>query len=213
MSRIIKLIGLIFLAVHLFFTHARLLYHVNPEISSKVKDLGFSFGLVNEGFILSLIFALAYSVITITIILIYSETWQKYIYMIVVAFLDGFGVYIYYNINLGSGIKARTEIDSNLFILFTSFYYAAYTFFIVVSLGFHKAKRSKKKPERSRNALKRSEPVPERSEKKPKRPETIEDVIEELHKQGLSQSKIAKEVNLSKTTIHRKLQFIKGTKK
>lgn len=211
MNKVIKLIGLIFLAVHLFFTHARLLYHVNPEISSKIKDLGFSFSMVNEGFILSLIFALAYSVITITIILIYSETWQKYIYMIIVALLDGFGVYIYYNINLGAGILARAEIDTNLFILFTSFYYAFYTFFIVVSLGFHRAKRSKKKMERSRNALKRSEPVPERSKIKPERSGTIEAKIKELHKQGLSQAQIAKEVGLSKTTIHRKLQFIKGS--
>lgn len=211
MSRIVKLIGLIFLAVHLFFTHARLLYHVNPEISSKVKDLGFSFNLVNEGFILSLIFAFAYSIITITIILIYSKTWQKYIYMLIVALMDGFGVYIYYNINLGTGIQARAEIDANLFIFFTSFYYAAYTFFIVVSLGFHKERRSKKKTERSRNALKRSEPAPERSENNTKRSGTVEAKIKELHRQGLSQSQIAEKVGLSKTTIHRKLQFIKGS--
>lgn len=219
MSRIIKLIGLIFLAVHLFFTHARLLYQVNPEISSKIKDLGFSFGLVNEGFILSLIFALAYSIITIAIILIYSEIWQKYIYMIIVALLDGFGVYIYYNINLGSAIKASGEINQNLFVLFTSFYYASYTFFIVISLGFHKTKRAAKKKERSKIEMKRSiikperlETLPERSKKTTERSGTIDDKIKQLHDKGLSQSQIAKEVNLSKTTIHRKLRLIKGTK-
>jgi len=177
MKKATKFTGLVFLAIHLLFTHARLLFNINPEKSlDSFKAIGFTFSEINELFIISLIFALAYSVITVTIIILYADNRYRYLLISIVALLDGLGVFIYYNSNI---VK--------LFILFSSFYYAVYTCFIIVALGFHQFRIRNERILRNESILK-------------------------LSREGMKQRDIADEMNISASTVNRTLKKLNKSK-
>ena len=120
-----KIIGMMLLAIHLFGTHSRLLYHINPEFGDGLK-VGFSFLRISEQIIIAEIFALSYSVITAIILLLYSESNNRIWIVSIFAFLDGAGVFIYYNVEI-----------KTLFVIFSSLYYSVYTMIVIMSIGLH----------------------------------------------------------------------------
>lgn len=103
---------IIILSVHIFSIHAKLLYYLNPEIGNKNP---FSFLDLSEPMVLSMIFALSYSMATAFII--YKSNSKRLI--IVYAALDALGVLFYY----------FTFIP----IYVTAFYFAIYTFILIGS--------------------------------------------------------------------------------
>ena len=103
---------IIALSVHIFSVHTRLLYYLNPEISTKQ---GFSYLNIDEPTILAMIFALAYSVATASVIYITNRKSLIFTYGI----LDAFGVLLYY----------FTSIP----IEYGAIYFALYTGILIVS--------------------------------------------------------------------------------
>lgn len=81
------------LTLHIFAVNARLLYHLNPEVAEKV---GFSFIALNEQTILALVFSLAYSLATVSVLRISRS--KKLIAAFVI--LDPVSVLLYYFINI-----------------------------------------------------------------------------------------------------------------
>ena len=128
----IKIVVIIFIAIHIFGTHARLLYKINPEVSQSIKSLGFSFFRINEYTITAESFGLVYGIITAGIIFLYSEHKKKFIAILTFAILDGFGMFVYYSAD-----------SNNLFIIFAAIYYCIYTFCIIIAVGLHKSNVSK----------------------------------------------------------------------
>jgi len=116
-SKIIFNVLLAGLAIHLFYSNTDLLVSAQKLILE--TNLNFYEKLWKA------IFALSYSVITITILYLYPKMWL----IVWVAFLDGFGIYLKYN------------VYQNYYILFTSVYFGLYTFTIVVSSGLIRSKQ------------------------------------------------------------------------
>ena len=123
-------IALIFFGIHLTSTHSKLIYNINPDgytyadtiinvdtagnkelIISQIKPK-FRFSEIKshnpqqEDLILSIIWALSFSFITISLIkIIEVQTTHFFMYMlpfIYFAVLDGFGILLYYNTPLES---------------------------------------------------------------------------------------------------------------
>jgi hypothetical protein len=128
----IKIIVIIFIAIHIFGTHARLLYKINPEASEAIKEVGFSFLSFNEYTFTAQAFGLVYGIITAGIIFLYSEHKKKFMTILTFAILDGFGMFVYYSAD-----------NNNLFIIFAAIYYCVYTFCIIMAVGLHKSSTSK----------------------------------------------------------------------
>ncbi len=103
---------LLALTIHIFSVHSKLLYHLNPELA---EHPSFSFGKFDEPTILALVFALAYSLATISVI---SITRQKKLIFLFAA-LDSLGVLLYY----------FTEIP----LQFGAVYFAIYTGILILS--------------------------------------------------------------------------------
>ncbi len=117
-------ISLLFLAIHLFGVHSKLLYHINPDTES----IGiFSFLDMSEPNIISMLFALAYSLITVLIIKIVQIESVRIFYrfspFLLFGILDALGVLIYY------------YVDMQNFQTISAIYYSLYTFCIVGGLG------------------------------------------------------------------------------
>ena len=106
---------IIALSIHIFSVHTRLLYYLNPEISTKQ---GFSYLNIDELTILAMVFALAYSVATATVIYISNRKILIFSYGI----LDAFGVLLYY----------FTSIP----LEYGAIYFALYTGILIVSTVF-----------------------------------------------------------------------------
>ena len=127
-------IGLILLSLHLFGIHSKLLFHTNPDGFD--NNAAFSFLNLSENTYTSMAFSLVYSIMTIIVIRIFllksTEILSKFVVLIIVGLLDGFGIFLYY---------AHTEIEK--YFIVASIYYSAYTFFIIVSLGFHNISKAK----------------------------------------------------------------------
>jgi hypothetical protein len=77
------------LALHIFSVHSRLLYYLNPEIEDKDA---FSYIVMNEPTILALVFAVAYSLATVSVI----RSARKKGLIAIFAVLDSLGVLLYY---------------------------------------------------------------------------------------------------------------------
>jgi hypothetical protein len=103
---------IIALTIHIFSVHAKLLYHLNPEVAEKS---GFSFIDLNEQTILAMVFALAYSLATLSVLKGVSNR----IIIVVFAILDALAVLLYYNINI--------QISNS------AYYYALYTAVLIYS--------------------------------------------------------------------------------
>lgn len=122
------LVGIIilFLSAHLFTVHSKLLFHLNPD--KLVKELVYKFDstLFGQELIVSTIGAIAFSLITALILTIFVKYRKVFIISVgSFAFLDGVGVFIYYNITL----------VEKVFIISGAIYYALYTATIIISLG------------------------------------------------------------------------------
>ena len=122
------LIGIIilFLSLHLFTVHSKLLFHINPD--NLVEDLTYKFNktLFSQELIVSTIGSIAYSLITALILTIFVRYKKVFIISVIsFALLDGIGVFVYYNVTIGQ----------ELFLITGAIYYAIYTSSIIVSLG------------------------------------------------------------------------------
>jgi hypothetical protein len=132
--------ALFLLALHLFMTNSKLLYHLNPDA---IKEVYFSFLDIKEANILAMMGAMGYSLITVILIKKIYFRFRKFIFIILpyvlVGLYDGLGVTIYYN----------QEIAGPVFTLWGAFYYGAYTFFIIVGFGLEKHFRLKGQDEKT----------------------------------------------------------------
>lgn len=106
---------IIVLSIHIFSVHTKLLYYLNPEVTEKV---GFSFLNMSEPSILSMVFAISYSLATALVIYLTQKKWLILIY----AAADGLAVLLYYFTDIPMWISA--------------FYFALYTFFLIASITF-----------------------------------------------------------------------------
>jgi hypothetical protein len=116
-------VAIISLAIHLFFTNSKLLFHMNRDSLTN----GNVFDFANLGFeqTMSMIFALSYSVMTVIVIKIIDLPVSKRYNFGMIAYyglLDGLGVFIYYN-----------AFDN--FVFWGSVYYGTYTLSIICSIG------------------------------------------------------------------------------
>jgi hypothetical protein len=100
------------LVLHIFSVHSKLLYYLNPEVEN---PLPFSFIKFNEPTLLAMVFAVAYSLATVSVI---SRTKQKSL-IIIFAVLDSLGVLLYY----------FTEIPLQI----GAIYFAVYTGMLILS--------------------------------------------------------------------------------
>lgn len=103
---------IIALSIHIFSVHSKLLYYLNPEL--KIKP-AFSFLEFNEQTALAMVFAMAYSLATVSVI---SRTKKKKL-IFIFAVLDSLGVLLYY----------FTKIPLH----FGAIYFAIYTGTLIIS--------------------------------------------------------------------------------
>lgn len=122
--KLLRFIALIFLSIHLFTVHSKLIFHANPDNLSGHQ--AFSYLNLSEQMIISVIISLSYSVITVILIMLLSNLKKIYILFIIwFAILDGIGVFIYY-------------YYPERLALFSSIYYAIYTFSIIACFGLYR---------------------------------------------------------------------------
>ena len=100
------------LTIHIFSVHSRLLYYLNPEVEEPPP---FSFFKLNEPTILAMVFAVAYSLATLSVVRGSKRKWLITVY----ALLDSLGVLLYY----------YTEIHLH----FGAIYLAMYTGTLILS--------------------------------------------------------------------------------
>lgn len=196
---------IVFIAVHLFGVHSKLLFQLNPD---KVKTISgnimvFSFNDITENNITAIIFALSYSIATAVILtLSYDKKYMLYIITLVFGLLDGAGVFIYYNVKLEN------------FVIWGSVYYAIYTFVIIISAGYYRLKNepdlSKKTDESQLTELiKTAKPrnrFENRNEYSDEEKKKLELKVLELSEQGRKQVDIAKELNCSQPLVSKILK-------
>lgn len=106
---------IIALSIHIFSVHCKLLYYLNPEISTKQA---FSYLNLDEPTILAMVFALSYSVATAFVIYISNRKSIIFTY----GFIDTIGVLLYYFISIP--------------IHFGAIYFALYTGILIISTMF-----------------------------------------------------------------------------
>jgi hypothetical protein len=173
----IKVFVIVFIAIHVYGTQARLLYRINPETTEAIRMGGFHFFVWNEYTIIAQIFGLVYGVITAGIIFLYSEH-DKNIKILTIstfALLDGIGMLVYYSSDI-----------NNLFIIFAAFYYFIYTVAIILAAGLHKS---------SSGAKEDNEPQIDRNL-----------IIMKLDEQGFKGFEISDITGISKATVSRILR-------
>lgn len=103
---------IIALAFHLFFVNSKLLYSLNQEPSNKAT---FSFSQFNEPNILAMLFAVSYSLATISVL----RTTRKKQLIVIFALMDAFGVLVQYYPEMSRNYKAV--------------YFAIYTGLLIIS--------------------------------------------------------------------------------
>ena len=103
------------LTFHLFNVYSKLLYYLNPEVVTKHP---FSFLYLDEPTILGMLFALSYSLATISILF----TTNRKSLVVIFAILDAIGVLLYY----------FTKIP----ISYGAFYFALYTCVLILSIAY-----------------------------------------------------------------------------
>ena len=114
----LKAINLLMIAltIHIFSVHSKLLYHLNPELEEREA---FSFIRLNEPTVLALVFAVAYSLATVSVI----RSTKKKRMIVAFAALDSLGVLLYY----------LTEIP----LQFGAIYFAIYTGTLILSSAWY----------------------------------------------------------------------------
>jgi len=117
MKNKILTIILILLALHLIFSNTSLLVDMQEMINK--SDLN------NWQYALRIAFALSYSILTVLILTIYPKIWI----VTITGLLDGFSVYLKYNIN------------QPYFLLIGAIFFGVYTFVIVLTAGIISAKK------------------------------------------------------------------------
>lgn len=178
-------IALSFVTLHLFGTHARLLYYLN--INKHLQDFNnaiptFSFAIANEETITAMIFALAYSAMTAIILKLYDETAKLYVAAIATfAILDFLGVLIYYN----------TKIPN--FNFCGALYYAFYTLATIAAIGYSRFQGN----HNSQDCIAR-----------PSTTNTGNSLLEilRLKEEGVSQKQIALQLNMSESKVSRQIR-------
>lgn len=202
---------LAFLAMHLFSTNVKLLFHINPDMDMiwdgydwveplfKWREI-FS----SEYALSSAIYALAYSVMTVYIILLMDigSKLKGLRFMLILYFglLDGLGVLLYYKITLRGDIWA-------------AIYFAVYTASIVIAFGIYKVWGGKVKlaqPETMVEPLatKAEEPPEEKSNRMVR---TLEENIIFLYRQNkYKQKEIAEMLGTNEPKVTRTLKKYKA---
>ena len=126
-----------FLALHLIYSNSDLLI-ASQEM---INDTNLSITEI----ITKIVFAVSYSILTVTLLYLYPKMWL----IVIVAILDGYGIYLKYNVNQAN------------FIFFVSLYFGLYTCIIVISAGLiqkcKKADKSELKSDVSENKSEQSE--------------------------------------------------------
>lgn len=125
---------IIVLTVHIFATHTKLLYYINPEVLDKQA---FSFLSLNEHTMLSMVFALSYSMATALVIYKVNTKWIVLAY----AALDGLAVLLYYYLAIPTWVSG--------------IYFAVYTTFLISSTFIVKEHTVKKPKEKLQTTLKK----------------------------------------------------------
>lgn len=126
-EKIIFNVLLIFLAIHLIYSNYSLLLDISKMIDiNQFTSIGLSDSEANLKakpdlftMISKLIFAISYSIITVTLIYLYP----RIILIFLVALMDGIGIYLKYN------------IYQDYFIQLTAVYFGLYTALIVITSG------------------------------------------------------------------------------
>lgn len=204
------LIGIIvlFLSIHLFTVHSKLLFGINPDNLIDELTYNFNLGLFSQNYIVSTLSAIAYSLITALILTIFVK-FNKVFLIAVTSFalLDGIGVFIYYN----------TIIEGNIYIICGAVYYALYTMFIIISLGWFRNLTYKdiELNKNIDNAVSESDVIQLRDKlnKEMNRNDSnvtkdmLDDRVYNLYfTDNLSQSKIASELDISQSKVSRILK-------
>ena len=145
---------------------------------------------------------MAYSLITALILTIFVKYNKVFIFSVVsFALLDGIGVFVYYNIEL-----------KNTFVIIGSIYYALYTIFIIISLGMFrnleytqdtKLNKEINKAIQENDVMQLSNEVNNILNNTNKYLSLDEKVIQSYYKDKLSQTKIAKKLNISQPKVSR----------
>lgn len=144
-EKIIFNILLIFLAIHLIYSNNSLLLDMGKMIDkNQFINLGLSeseatLKAIPDMFtiISKLIFAISYSIITVTLIYLYP----RIVLISLVALMDGFGIYLKYNIN------------QDYFIELSAIYFGIYTAIIVITSGLIRNYNKKTGEERNEKTI------------------------------------------------------------
>jgi len=208
------LVGMVilFLSLHLFMVHSKLLFHLNPDKLSKELIYNFDWSLFQKTLLPSTLSALAYAITTAIILTIFVR-FRKVFLISIVAFavLDGAGVMIYYYV----------AMPADLFMITGAVYYSLYTVGIVISLGYFRYLNYSKDEKiyaeidyaikeddiiKLRETMQQLTKEDMQPESKMNKNSILDDKILYLrNEKGMSQPKIADELKISQSKVSRTL--------
>lgn len=129
---------LFFLALHLFMTYSKLLFHSDADNLGLSDSFQF-FSAVTEDKIEAMLSAIAYSVVTVASIKLLKAIGYYKLIIVLYAMLDGIGVLIY---------RGRFDMENYKVV---AWYFAIYTAFMVIVVGLSKLTSGESKTEISRS--------------------------------------------------------------
>lgn len=185
----VKTIAFIFLAIHLFAIHTRLIFHLNPDNESATKI--FSFLAISENVITSEIFAIAYSIMTAIALYYNARLWI----ILTFATIDALSVFLYYKYDFG-----------DYGILFGALYYSVYTFAIIFALSKINFTDAISEFQVKVDEMEILQPLASNIDKKITK-DVLKDRIFELKKAGFTGREIAKRLNISESKVSRTLKL------
>lgn len=202
---------IIFLSIHLFTIHSKLLFHLNPDNIVEYLNYKFSLDLFREDLIVPTLSALSYSLITAFMLTVFVK--YKNVFLVTVisfAILDAIGVFVYYNI----------KINEDMFIIIGAIYYSLYTMFIIISVGMYRNYIYKDEGLNKNidNAILENDVIQLRDNMNNimnKKYPTLDEKVLYLYNQTepkLSQQKIAKKLSISQPMVSRILAKYKDEK-
>ncbi len=122
----LKIAIVLFLGIHLFGVHSRLIFHINPmklESDGLINPYSFT-AFTDENTIGSNVFAMAYALTSVFIVMVMDKKKVQFLWtLILFSIFDGIGVFLFYYIDI-----------PNIFLI-CALYYAFFTSFIVFSMG------------------------------------------------------------------------------
>jgi hypothetical protein len=120
-------IGLLFLCIHLFAVHSKLLFHLNPDNTLNINVFDFTkLGVEN---VIAMVVSMSYSIMTVIIIKSIAMPFRERWNFAIIAFfglMDGWGVFLYY-------------VVLENYKVYASIYYAIYTFSIIAAFGLYQS--------------------------------------------------------------------------